>query len=43
MNNKNTESTKYEYRIVNIDKNSDQGNEVVNRYVFNRDLNELVN
>ena len=32
--------------IINSDKNSntnsDQGNTIVNRYVFNRDLNEIV-
>ena len=27
---------------INSDKNSDQGNAIVNRYVFNRDLNKLV-
>ena len=27
---------------TNSDTNSDQGNAVANRYVFNRDLNELV-
>ena len=27
---------------INSDKNSDQGNSIVNRYVYNRDLNKLV-
>ena len=28
--------------IINVDKNSDTNNAVVNRYIFNRDFNELV-
>ena len=39
---RNAESIQHYYMIINIDKNRDYGYVMVNKYIFNIDLSDIV-